>query len=108
MTDHPDLAGLPELLVEGLNNAEARALLESVITGLVDERVIDRVVDETRGNPLALIELPRGLCVGELAGGFGISATAPLATTIEETFLKRVRVLPPTPNTCCLSQRPNR
>jgi hypothetical protein len=68
-----DLAGLPEQLVQGLDHVDARALLMTAITGLVDEQVIDRVIAETRGNPLALMELPLGLCVGELARGFGRS-----------------------------------
>ena len=56
-----DLAGLPELVVEGLPEADARALLDSVLTGPLDARVRDRIVAETRGNPLALLELPRGV-----------------------------------------------
>ena len=72
----PDLAGLPELVVEGLDDADARALLASVITGRLDEQVVERIVAETRGNPLALLELPRGLSAAELAGGFGVSSTA--------------------------------
>ena len=47
------------------------ALLDSVVPGRLDERVRDRIVAETRGNPLALVELPRGLTAAELAGGFG-------------------------------------
>jgi hypothetical protein len=54
------LAGLPELVVEGLREDDARALLDSVLTGPVDVRVRDQIVSETRGNPLALLELPRG------------------------------------------------
>ena len=67
-SDRFELAGLPELVVRGLANADARALLDSVIVGAVDERVRDRIVAETRGNPLALLELPRGLTPAELAG----------------------------------------
>ena len=55
-----ELAGLPELALEGLGDDDARALLESVVPGRLDERVRDRIVAETRGNPLALLELPRG------------------------------------------------
>ena len=65
-------AGLPELVVEGLRDGDARALLGSAIRGPLDERVRDRIVAETRGNPLALLELPRGLTPAELAGGFGL------------------------------------
>jgi len=58
--EEPPLAGSPELVLEGLNDDDARALLRSVISGPLDEQVRDRVVAETRGNPLALLELPRG------------------------------------------------
>jgi hypothetical protein len=69
----PDmLAGLPELVVGGLHREDARALLDSVLSGPMDERVRDRIVAETRGNPLALRELPRGLTYAEPAGGFGL------------------------------------
>src|SRR6266545_1229691 len=64
--------GLPELVVEGLGDADARALFASVIPGRLDERVADQLVAETRGNPLALLELPRGLSSPQLAGGFGL------------------------------------
>jgi predicted ATPase len=57
--DEPPLAVLPELLIEGLNDGDARALLSSVLLGPLDVRVRDRLVAETRGNPLALLELPR-------------------------------------------------
>jgi hypothetical protein len=56
-----ELAGLPELAVVGLQDEDARALLESALTGPLDARVRDLIVAETRGNPLALLELPRGL-----------------------------------------------
>src|ERR1700761_6561544 len=59
-----DVAGLPELVGEGLPEADARALLDSALTGPVDERVRDLIVAETRGNPLALLEVPRGLALG--------------------------------------------
>ncbi len=87
-------AGLPELAVEGLNDEDARGLLGSVIAGRVDERVIERIVAETRGNPLALLELPRGLSAAELAGGFRVSSTQPLSARLEQSFLGRVRAMP--------------
>jgi hypothetical protein len=70
-TREPDgqLRGLPELLVEGLADGDARELLASVISGTLDERVRDRIIAETRGNPLALLELPRGVTAADLAGG---------------------------------------
>ncbi|MCY1137151.1 AAA family ATPase [Actinoplanes sp. Pm04-4] len=86
--------GLPDLPVGGLGNDDARALLESAVPGRLDERVRDRIVAETRGNPLALIELPRGLTAAELAGGFGLPDARPLAGKIEQSFAQRVRSLP--------------
>jgi DNA-binding CsgD family transcriptional regulator len=87
-------AGLPELVVEGLGDADARALLASVIPGRVDERVADALLAETRGNPLALLELPRGLSPAQLAGGFGLSAALALSGRIEESFQRRLEALP--------------
>jgi AAA ATPase domain len=79
------LRGLPDLVVEGLGYDDARTLLESVITGPLDDRIRDRIIAETAGNPLALIELPRGRNLTELAGGYGLSDPAPLAARIEQT-----------------------
>jgi len=89
-----DLAGLPELAVEGLGTADARALLDAALTGPVDPRVRDQIVAETRGNPLALLELPRSLTAEELAGGFGLPRAVPLTGTIEEGFRRRIIALP--------------
>ena len=88
------LAGLPELRVEPLGHRDARTLLESVLPARLDEDVLDRVVLETHGNPLALLELPRGLTPIELAGGFGLPAAAPLSASIEESFTRRLARLP--------------
>ncbi|MCW3056875.1 MAG: ATP-dependent transcriptional regulator, MalT-like, LuxR family, partial [Solirubrobacterales bacterium] len=88
------LAGLPELVVEGLCNGDARALLHSVVIWPLDERVRDRIIAETRGNPLALLELPRGLTPAKLAGGFGLPDPMPLASRIEESFQRRLSPLP--------------
>ena len=88
------LIGLPELIVRGLPDADARALMESAIPGPVDERVRDRIVAETRGNPLALIELPRGLTPEQLAGGFGLPDSTPLASGLEQSFVQRLGALP--------------
>jgi DNA-binding CsgD family transcriptional regulator len=89
-----DLAGLPELMVGGLREHDARVLLETVLTGPLDARVRDQFVAETLGNPLALLELPRGLTAAELAGGFGLPAALPLPGRIEESFRRRVAALP--------------
>jgi DNA-binding CsgD family transcriptional regulator len=92
--DERELGGLPELLVEGLADGDARALLGSVITGPLDERVRDRILAETRGNPLALLELPRGLSAAELAGGFAVPDSRSLSGRIEDSFLRRLDQLP--------------
>jgi DNA-binding CsgD family transcriptional regulator len=92
--DEQTFAGLPELIVGGLNDEDARGLLGLAVAGRVDDRVIDRIVAETRGNPLALLELPRGLSAAELAGGFGVSSTQPLSTRLEHSFLGRVQSMP--------------
>jgi DNA-binding CsgD family transcriptional regulator len=88
------LHGLPELVVPGLGDADARLLLESAFQGRLDERVRDRFIAETRGNPLALLELPRGLSATELAGGFAVPAGQPLMSRIEHSFHRRLRALP--------------
>ncbi len=88
-----ELAGLPELEVDGLPDDDARALLESALAGPLDERVRDLIVAETRGNPLALLELPRGLTPAELAGGFGLPGAAPLTGRIEDSFARRLGAL---------------
>jgi DNA-binding CsgD family transcriptional regulator len=90
-----ELAGLPELAVAGLADDDARAVLGSVVTGPLDERVRDRIVAETHGNPLALMELPHGLTHAELAGGFGLATGSPLSGQIEESFRRRLEQLPP-------------
>jgi DNA-binding CsgD family transcriptional regulator len=85
---------LPEMMIEGLSDADARELLESAITGPLDKSVRDRVIAETGGNPLALLELPRGLTPAQLAGGFGLADALPLSGRIEESFRRRLSVLP--------------
>ena len=89
-----ELAGLPELVVEGLGEGDARALLGSVLAGSLDARVRDLIVAETRGNPLALLELPRGLTPAELAGWFGLPGARPLTGRIEESFRRQLDALP--------------
>jgi DNA-binding CsgD family transcriptional regulator len=90
-----ELRGLPELHVQGLRNGEARELLASAVHGPLDERVRDRIVAETRGNPLALLELPRGLSQAELAGGFGLPDAPALSGRIEESFQRQLAELEP-------------
>jgi DNA-binding CsgD family transcriptional regulator len=69
-------------------------LLESVLVPRLDESVLERIVTETGGNPLALLELPRGLTPGQLAGGFGLPAALPLSAGIEQSFTRRFLPLP--------------
>ncbi len=89
-----DLGGLAELAVGGLRDDDARALLESALTGPLDTRLRVARVAETRGNPLTLLELPRGLTPAELAGGFGLPGAAPLTGRIEDSFDRQLAALP--------------
>ena len=89
-----ELAGLAELEVGGLRDDDARALLESALAGPLDARVRDLIIAETRGNPLALLELPRGLTPAELAGGFGLPGATPLTGRIEDSFARQLEALP--------------
>lgn len=94
---------LPELGLAGLGPEDSRALLASSILGVVDERVRERVVAETRGNPLALIALPHGVSPAELAGGFGVADGASLTGLIEQSFLRRLDSLPADTNRLLLT-----
>ena len=89
-----DFNGLRELALRGLRDADARALLRSVVPGRLDERVCERIVAETRGNPLALLELPRGLSPSQLAGGFGLPCALPLSAPIRERFMRQIEEMP--------------
>jgi DNA-binding CsgD family transcriptional regulator len=88
------LAGLPELMIGGLSDADARDLLDSVVLGRIDARVRDRIVAETRGIPLALLEVPRNVSAAELSGGFGNLGVRRSAGQIEESYVHRVQSLP--------------
>src|ERR1700728_187163 len=93
----PDLDGLPEVVLAGLPDPDARAVLATVVLGRLDERVRDRIVAEAAGNPLALLEFSREVtAAGDLAGGFGVSPwmVRPLADRVAERFLARVVTLP--------------
>jgi DNA-binding CsgD family transcriptional regulator/tetratricopeptide (TPR) repeat protein len=93
-TTGEELKDVPQLVVEGLPESDARELLRSVIRGRVDDRVEDQIVAETGGNPLALLELPRGLSPAQLAGGFGMAGALSLSSRIEERFRHRFEALP--------------
>src|SRR5579864_1273354 len=89
-----ELSGLRELSLSGLADGPARELLASVVAAPLDGRVRDRIVRETRGNPLALLELPRGRTPSELALGFGVPGPAALSGRIEDRYRERIDVLP--------------
>ncbi len=88
-----ELQHVPELWVRGVRDADARALLHSTVPFVLDEQVRDRFIAETRGNPLALLELPRGLSPTQLAGGVGLVGRGPLSGRIEESFVRRLDAL---------------
>lgn len=93
--DHPELlAGLPELTVKGLSDDDARALLDSVMLARLDPRVRDRVIAETRGLPLAILEVPRSVSAAELSGGFWIAGKRSSPAAVEQTYVRRIRSLP--------------
>jgi DNA-binding CsgD family transcriptional regulator len=90
-----ELSGLPELHLDGLSNADARALLDWALTAPLDPVIREQIVTESRGNPLALLELPRGITPAQLAGGFALPAVMPMASCLEDSFMRRVEALPP-------------
>ncbi|RZT14169.1 LuxR family transcriptional regulator [Mycobacterium sp. BK558] len=93
--DHPELlAGLPELAVNGLSDHDARALLDSVMLARLDPRVRDRVIAETRGLPLAILEVPRSVSAAELSGGFWIAGKRSSPAAVEQTYVRRIHLLP--------------
>jgi DNA-binding CsgD family transcriptional regulator len=93
--DPPDpLGGLPELWLEGLDSEAARTLLDSVVPGPLDPTVRERIIEETGGNPLALLELSRGLTAAQVAGGFGLPDTRRIPRRIEDEFRQRLASLP--------------
>jgi DNA-binding CsgD family transcriptional regulator len=87
-------AGLPDVRVEGLNDRDARTLLESELPARLDDTIMQRLLLEARGNPLALLEMPRGLTPAQLAGGFGLPTALPLSSQLEENFARRLGKLP--------------
>src|SRR5690349_2587611 len=89
-----ELAGLPELVVGGLSDVDAYALLDSILTAPLDPRVREQIASETRGIPLAMLEVLRDLSPAELAGGFGFAGGVPVSGSIEETFRRRIEALP--------------
>ena len=92
--DARELAGLPELIIDGLSEHDARALLASAVAAPLDPRVRDRIIAEARGNPLALLHLPHSLSPDELAGGFWLPGKRPPTNYVENTFYQRFLSLP--------------
>ena len=93
-TDYRDLAGLPELRVSPISDNDARVLLANAFPGKLDDSVLDRVIGEAHGNPLALLELPRLLTSAAFAGGFGLPSDVSVSVRIEENFSQRIAPLP--------------
>ncbi|HTX31788.1 MAG TPA: AAA family ATPase [Solirubrobacteraceae bacterium] len=89
-----ELVHLPELEVGGLADDDARELVAAAVGQKLDEEIRDRFIAETHGNPLALLELPRGLTVTELAGGYGLVDARTLTPRIENSFVSRLHALP--------------
>jgi DNA-binding CsgD family transcriptional regulator len=90
----PELEGLPELVVEALRDDEARELLESALAGPVDQQVRGQIIADAHGNPLALLELSRGMTLPQFAGGYGFPGAIGLAGSMEQGFTRRVDALP--------------
>ncbi len=88
------LPGFPELSIRSLGDSDARALLLASVPGPLDARICDQIVAESHGNPLALLELPRAWNVAGLAGGFGLPDSLPVAGRIEQSYIRRLRLLP--------------
>ena len=88
-------AGLPELRLDGLRDADARTLLASAVRAPLDDVVRDRILAEARGNPLALLELPRGAQQARLAGGFELPDVLGVPRRVEDGFRQRAGDLPP-------------
>jgi predicted ATPase len=105
-TPSDQLAGLPELVIEGLRERDARALLDWVLTSPLDPRVREQIVSETRGVPLALFELLQELTPAELAGGFGLPAGVPISTGSRTASGAGWMLFRPRPNACCSSRPP--
>jgi DNA-binding CsgD family transcriptional regulator len=92
--DHGDFAGLPELRLHALGDGDAAALLGSVVAGPTDPRVVDRIIAESHGNPLALLELPRAWTTAELAEGLADPGQLSSFGRLEHGFARRLRSLP--------------
>ncbi|MGW2449239.1 helix-turn-helix transcriptional regulator [Streptomyces sp. NPDC001675] len=90
-----ELAGLPTLHIEGLREYHARTLLTAQLHAPIDERVLDRVLGEARGNPLALLELPRGAMPDRWTEASAVPEAQTVTRKIEASFREQVAELPP-------------
>jgi DNA-binding CsgD family transcriptional regulator len=95
VSNENELAGLPELRLGGLDTEDAGRLFDLVVSGPTDPLVRDRIISETHGNPLALLELPRAWTTAELVEGLPEAAGISLTGRLESAFAKRLRELPP-------------
>ena len=95
-------AGLPLITLQGLTDEDARGLVTAAVPGHLDPRIRDRIVAETQGNPLALLELTRAMSQSELAGGFVFPSLEHLSSQMQERYLRRVRALPASTQTLML------
>jgi DNA-binding CsgD family transcriptional regulator len=86
--------GLPELRLHGLADTEARTLLATGVATSLDDEVRDRIIAEARGNPLALLELPRGVERAQLVGGFELPDVVSVPRRIEDVYRWRSNSLP--------------
>jgi DNA-binding CsgD family transcriptional regulator len=93
-TPHPHMSALPRMEIGGLPVESARELLDAAWFVPLDDQIREQLIAETQGNPLALIELPRGLSEQELVGGFGIPQAFRLPSRIEESYQRRLASLP--------------
>jgi DNA-binding CsgD family transcriptional regulator len=88
------LDGLPQLAIQGLDEPDARALLSRAVPGPLDDRVRDRIIAETEGNPLALIELSQSMSRSERAGGFAPPVGSDLPSQLEARYQRSISALP--------------
>ena len=95
------LVGLPEMPISGLGDSDSRALLLGNVPGPLDAAVCAQIITESHGNPLALLEFPRSWNVADLAGGFGVPDSQPIVSKIEQSYVRRLRLLPPRRNCWC-------
>jgi hypothetical protein len=103
-----ELTGLPQLVIEGLTGQDARALLETALTGPVDIQVREEIIAEAGGNPLALLELPRGLTPRSWQAGSAFRAFSRGRRALKRLSSGGSASCPPVPAACCCSPPPSR